>query len=69
MIQITIKINKGKVLDSLITKNTTLGENALALRRLEEIKLKLLNIDYKSDIEVNKKWKIKNLLDLIVIRK
>lgn len=55
MIQITIKIQRGKVLDSLITNKTTLNENALALRRLEEIKQKLLDIDYKSDIEVKNK--------------
>lgn len=55
MIQITIKIQRGKVLDSLITNKTTLNENALALRRLEEIKQKLLDIDYKRDIEVKNK--------------
>jgi hypothetical protein len=55
MIRIIIYTDeKGQVLDSLETANTTLSENALILRRLEEIKLKLLNIEYKNDLEFTK---------------
>ena len=54
MIEIIIKTDGEKVLDSIKKKKSTLLENSLVLRRLEEIKLKLLSIDYESELEVNK---------------
>lgn len=50
-----INVNGDKVLDSFTKKDSTLLENAIALRRLEEIKSKLLSIEYVSDIEIEKK--------------
>ena len=57
MIKIVIETDGKKVLDSIQTKESTLFENSLILRRLEEIKLKLLSIDYESEFEINKKEK------------
>ena len=51
MIKIVIAANGDKVMDSFSTKDTTLIENAVVLRTLEEIKLELLDIEYDSDIE------------------
>ena len=53
MITIGVCVNKGKVYDTFESKNTTLSENALAIRRLEELKLRLLDIEYESDFEVS----------------
>jgi len=54
MIEIIIKTDGKKVYDSFEYANTTLLENALAIRRLEEIKLKLLDeFEYKSQFEVS----------------
>ncbi len=53
MIKIIIKTDGERVLESITKKNTTLLENSLILRRLEEIKLKLLSIDYDSELEIN----------------
>lgn len=52
MIQINIICDGEKILDRLDTKETTLVENAVVLRRLEEIKQKLLSVDYQSDIDM-----------------
>ncbi len=52
MIEIIIKTDGEKVLDSIKKKKSTLLENSLILRRLEEIKLKLLSVDYESELEV-----------------
>lgn len=51
MIKIMIAAKGEHVADSVSTKDTTLIENAVVIRRLEEIKLELLNIEYDSDIE------------------
>lgn len=56
MITIGVCVNKGKVYDTFESENTTLSENALAIRRLEELKLRLLDIEYESDFEVSE-WK------------
>jgi hypothetical protein len=53
MIELVIKIENEKVLDSLNYSNTTLVENAIVLRRLEEMKEKLLKIEYSSDIDIS----------------
>jgi hypothetical protein len=53
MITIGVCVREGKVFDSLESENTTLSENALMVRRLEELKLKLLSIEYESDFEVS----------------
>ena len=52
MIKIQILVEGDNIGDSLKTNNTTLTENAVALRRLEEIKQQLLNIDYENKFEV-----------------
>ena len=52
MIKIQIESKDGKVFDSLEYEGDTLQENSLVLRRLEEIKLKLLDMNYKSDLEI-----------------
>ena len=51
MIKIMIAAKGEQVADSVSIKNTTLIENAVVIRRLEEIKLELLSIEYDSDIE------------------
>ena len=50
MIKIEIQVKDGKIYDSFHAKDSTLNENSLAVRRLEEIKLELLNIEYKEDL-------------------
>ena len=52
MIRIIIEVNEEKVKDHITVKKTTLMENSIALRRLEEMKKQLLDIDYKDEINV-----------------
>lgn len=52
VIEIKIKVMGDKVVDSFNAKHTDLLENSIAIRRLEEIKLKLLKREYKSDFEM-----------------
>ena len=54
MINIQIQVKEGKVYDSFNHKDSTLSENALAIRRLEEIKQTLLDIEYKNDLLLEK---------------
>lgn len=54
MIEITIKVENGKILDRCTTIKSNLMENSLVIRRLEEIKMNLLSIDYESEVEINK---------------
>lgn len=51
MIKIYLSVENGKVVDAFTFNKTTLTENSIILRRLEEIKLELLKINYKSDFE------------------
>ena len=51
MIKIQIIAEGEKVADSFSKKNTTLIENAVVIRRLEEIKQELLDIEYDSEFE------------------
>lgn len=51
-IQIKIEVKEGKVYDSFNHNESTLQENSLAIRRLEEIKQHLLDIDYEDDLLV-----------------
>ena len=51
MIKIQILAEGEKVADSFTKKNTTLIENAIVIRRLEEIKQQLLEIEYDSEFE------------------
>lgn len=53
-IKIEIGVKKGKVYDSFVHDDSTLQENALALRRLEEIKQHLmdLDLDYEDDLVI-----------------
>jgi hypothetical protein len=51
MIRLQIVAEGENVADSFSKKNTTLIENAIVLRRLEEIKQKLLDIEYDSKFE------------------
>lgn len=54
MIKINISTNGKVVQDSFEHEDSTLLENALVLRRLEEIKLKLLDeFEYKPQVEVS----------------
>jgi len=51
VINISIK-SKGKIVaDEFTSNNTTLVENAIVIRRLEEIKQKLLQMEYESEFE------------------
>ena len=50
MIKIQIEVKDGKVFDSFNHNESTLQENSLTLRRLEEIKQDLLSIDYQDDL-------------------
>ena len=52
MINIKIQVKEGKVYDECNYKDSTLQENSLALRRLEEIKRGLLEIDYEDELYV-----------------
>jgi len=52
MINIKIEVKNGKVFDEFNHKDSTLQENALAIRRLEEIKQHLMEIDYQDDLLV-----------------
>ena len=51
MIKIQILAEGEKVADSFSKKDTTLIENAVVIRRLEEIKHELLDIEYDSEFE------------------
>ena len=53
MIHITIHAEGEKVADTFTKKKTTLIENAIVLRRLEEMKQILLNLEYENDLQVN----------------
>jgi hypothetical protein len=52
VIEIKIRVDGEDVKDYFKRDRTNLIENALALRRLEEIKKLLLDIEYKSDFEI-----------------
>jgi hypothetical protein len=54
MIKLTIHAKGKQVADSFTKRKTTLIENALVLRRLEEIKQVLLNMEYEADFKVSK---------------
>ena len=68
MIKIQILAEGEKVADSFSKKNTTLIENAVVIRRLEEIKQELLDIEYDSEFESfeGSEWKNANV-DMIKI--
>ena len=53
VIEIKIKAIGNKIFDSFEYNKSNLNENAIILRRLEEIKLKLLNMEYLSDFEID----------------
>lgn len=55
MIKIEIATNGEKIYDSFEKENTTLLENSLVIRKLEEIKLELLDLEYESEVEVSEK--------------
>ena len=52
MIEIQIKTDGERILDKFNNKNCTLGETALALLRLEQIKKELLEKEFESELEV-----------------
>jgi len=52
MIEIGIKTDGKKVLDKLNNEDCTLGETALVLLRLEQIKKKLLEKEFEDDFRV-----------------
>jgi len=51
MIKISIEIKGDKIADSLKIKNQTLRENSLIIRRLEEMKQKLLDAEFEPIME------------------
>ena len=53
MIKILIEARGDKILDNFDSKNTTLVENSVVLRRLKEIELALLEMEYESDVEID----------------
>jgi hypothetical protein len=54
MIKITIETNGKKVFSRFEHENSTLIENSLAIRYLEEMKLKLLDeFEYKPEFEIS----------------
>ena len=55
MIEIQIKTDGKKVLDKFNNKNCTLGETALVLFRLEQIKKLLLEKEFDSEFLVEEK--------------
>ena len=55
MIEIKIKTNGNNIFDSLKDKDCTLGEAALIVYRLEQIKQKLLNIGFDNKFLWEKK--------------
>lgn len=52
MIKISIETNGKKVADSLTKENTTLAEVGVGLYSLEQIKLKLLNLEFDDDVYI-----------------
>jgi len=52
VIEIKIKANGETIQDYVKKKDTTLIENAIVLRKLEEIKIELLDQEYNSSLEV-----------------
>lgn len=61
MIKIKIESNGELITDEFKTKKTTLAENAIVLRRLEEMKRKLLDIEYESEFEIEENdWRNNN---------
>ena len=54
MIKIVICSNQDDVYDSIETGETTLSENSIVIRRLEEIKQELLKMKYKTKIKIKK---------------
>ena len=52
-IKICIEIKGNKVFDSFNHEESTLQENAVVLRRLEEIKQQLLDIEYIDELRVD----------------
>ncbi len=51
MIKVIIGTDGNRVYDELKTDKTTLGENSLVIRRLEEIKQVLLDMEYDDDLK------------------
>jgi hypothetical protein len=49
MIDIKIVCEKGKIAEQVNIGVTTLQENALVIRKLEELKQNLLNIEYEDE--------------------
>lgn len=52
MIKIKIQVKGGKVYDELDSSPCSLGETALAIHRLEQIKSKLLEKDFENEVYV-----------------
>jgi hypothetical protein len=56
VIEIKIRVDGKDVKDYFKRDRTNLIENALAIRRIEEIKRLLLDIEYKSDFEIKEDY-------------
>jgi len=52
MIKIVIQTDGEKIFDSFETKETTILENAIVLRRLKEMERDLLDMEYESENEI-----------------
>jgi hypothetical protein len=59
MIIIKITSDGKKIYDKMETLETTLEENAIVIRRLEEIKKTLLEMEYDNDFKIDKKGETK----------
>ncbi len=53
MIEYSIKTQDGKIMDSYNEDEPTFKEASFIIFRLEELKLKLLDKEFKSDLEIN----------------
>jgi hypothetical protein len=52
MINITIRVENGKILDTFENKDTLLHEAGLAVYALELFKQRILDMQFKSDMEI-----------------
>ncbi len=57
MIDIRIQAKGSKVYDEVHDKKCNMGEVALVVYKLEQIKEQLLSIEFESDISVEELWK------------
>ena len=54
MIEIVIKTDGNQVVDRLVKEKITMNEAGIAILKLEKIKQELLDIEWDTDLEINK---------------